>query len=73
MDKEINGTLINSIEDYKKFVAKKHVKDWLTSSDTELYKVFGKPKKYPFIFIEMIIDTEPDWGIITKDLVKVYF
>lgn len=43
---EYQGTLINNFSEYKTFIANKHTKEWLISSEKEVYKVFGKPLKY---------------------------
>lgn len=72
MQSEINGKLVSSLEEYKKVIANRHNKVWLKSTDREVYKVFGKPKRYPFVFIELAKDYE-DSAYESTELVKVYF
>jgi len=69
---EINGKLVSSIEDFRKIVSKRYNKVWLTSTEYELYNIFGKPKKYPFIFIELPKQYEDSAYESTK-LTKIYF
>jgi hypothetical protein len=72
-NEDLDGVLINNFTDYKNYVIK-HISDhWINSIESELYEIFGKPKRYPFIFIKLRGDPEPDWGPITKEHVKVYY
>ena len=72
MKTDINGKLINSFEDYRNFIAIRHTKEWLKCTEIKIYHVFGKPKKYPFIFIELDKDYE-DSAYCSTELCKVYF
>ena len=72
MKTDIKGNLINSFQEYRNFIAKKHNKGWLKSEESDIYNVFGKPKKYPFIFIELDKDYEES-AYCSTELCKVYF
>jgi hypothetical protein len=69
---DIQGTLINSFDEYRSFISTKYTKKWLSGTISEIYEVFGKPLRYPFIFIELNRDYEDSAYESTK-LTKVYF
>ena len=71
-NEDIKGTLINNSSEYKSYI-NNFYDGWKNSSDSELYNQWGKPDKYPFVFIQMWGDPEPDWGSTIKEHVKVYF
>lgn len=71
---DINGILIDSDNEYRNIIVSKHGPNWINAPIKDIYNVFGKPRKYPFVMIELNGDPEPvGWGSQDKELVKVYF
>lgn len=59
---------LDSLDDFKKILAKDYASGWRNSSKADIDKVFGTPKQYPCF---LVVDTEEDnecvgWGGIDK-------
>jgi hypothetical protein len=54
---------LESIDDYRKILAKDYSSAWKTATVDDIVDCFGMPKQYPcFVKTETITDPEPDWG-----------
>ena len=54
---------LESFDDFRKVLIKKHGSVWIKASESDIKKGFGVPKQYPcFVKIEKEYDSEADWG-----------
>lgn len=67
---EIDAVMIYSFEDYRSWLSAVYTFRWIDSSEEEIYKVFGKPRQYPFAFYTKLDESEDSRGGV--DFVKIY-
>lgn len=54
---------LESIDDYRKLLAKDYSSVWKSATVAEMADCFGIPKKFPcFVKQEKYVDHEADWG-----------
>ncbi len=68
----MQGTLVKDVDGFRSYVVQNYSEHWENATMSEIYKQFGKPERYPFVFVNLpCIDPGPvgDRPILTK----IYF
>ena len=70
----MQGTMIKDVDAFREYVVDNYSSSWENATMSEIYKQFGKPEHYPFVFINMpCIDLDPGPFGDSPILTKVYF
>lgn len=70
----MEGTLIKDVDGFREYVVEHYTSKWENAAMSEIYKQFGKPKRYPFVFVFLpCIDPSPGPFGDSPILTKIYF